>query len=107
MAAVGAIELSGSDVTQTFQQSGFVETVTLAQLLEDVVCANDGVLDVRTALALEAERLLEVEGNHFAPRELDHEVANRGDRDRLCDAIAFVLVEFRIAGADFTSGRLD
>src|SRR5262245_691736 len=107
MAAVGAIELSGRHITQTVQQSGFVEAVTLMQLLKDVVCAYDGVLDVGTALAFEAERLLEVERNHLAPRELDHEIANRRDTDRPGNAIPLVLVEFRIAGADFTAGRLD
>src|SRR2546430_10320444 len=53
----------------------------ISQLLEDVVGAYDGVLDIRTAFALEAERFVHVERDHFAARELDQEVPDCRNRD--------------------------
>ena len=52
---------------------------TLAQLVEDVVGTDHRVLQVRTRLALEAERLLDVEDDQLAARELQQEIPDRGD----------------------------
>ena len=90
VAAVVAVELAGRDVAQGLEQRGFVETIALLQLLKDVVRADDRVLDVGAAFALEAERLLEIERDHLAARELDHEVAHGGNRDHPRDALALV-----------------
>ena len=60
-----------------------IEPFAFLQLGEDVVGANGRVLQIRTALPLEAEGLVDVEGDDFAARELDHEVADRRGRDRL------------------------
>ena len=38
-------------------------------------------MDVRAGLALEAQRIFEVEGDDGIARELEHEVAQRADRD--------------------------
>src|SRR4030095_12328401 len=77
------------------------------ELLKDGVRANDCVLNVRTTLAFEAERLLEIERNYLAPRELDHEIAHRCDADHRRNALALVLFELRIGRADFAAGRFD
>ncbi len=41
-------------------------------LTKDIRRTNDGVLDVRSSLALEAERILEVEGYDRIPRVAQH-----------------------------------
>ena len=60
-----------------------VDAVAVAQLLQDVLGPDGGVLQVRPALALEAQRLVDVEGDDLGPRVLHHEVAHRGDADPL------------------------
>ena len=86
------------------EQRRLVEAVALLQLLEDVVGADDRVLDVRAALALEAERLVEIEGDHLAARELDQEVAHGGDADHPRDALALLVAQLGVALADFLAG---
>ncbi len=54
---------------------------------EDVADAHHGVLNVRAGLALEAERVFEVEGDHGIARELEHEVAQRADGDLVGDLL--------------------
>ena len=61
----------------------FVDAVALGELGEDVVGADDGVLQVRAGLALEAQRLLDVERDDLAARELHEEVAHGRNGDRL------------------------
>src|SRR6185369_1268957 len=104
---IGAVEFVGWRVAQCLDYRRLVDAVTLMQVLKDLVRAHDGVLNVWTALAFEAERLLEVERNHLASRELDHEIPNRGNRDHPRDALAFVHVEFGVARADLTARGRD
>ena len=53
----------------------------LLQLAQDVARAHGGVLHVGAGLALEAEGLLQVEGDHRIARELQQEIAQRADGD--------------------------
>ena len=63
MAAVGAQQLVRRDAFERGHEVGLPEPVTLAEFLEDVVCANDGVLNVRATFAFEAQCLFEIERN--------------------------------------------
>ncbi len=58
-------------------------------------------MQVRSGLAFEAQRLFDVEDDDLAARVLQHEVADRGDRDLGPCASAFVGAEIRIALGDF------
>ena len=60
-----------------------------AGLAKDVGGADDGVLDVGAGLALEAERVFEVEGDDRVAGKAQHEVAKRADRDLCGDLRAF------------------
>ena len=81
VAAVGDRVRAGDG--QRRDDAGGVESFAVLQLREDVVGADDGVLQVGAALPLEAQRLVDVERDHLAARELHHEVADRRDGDRL------------------------
>ena len=70
-------------------------------MTQDVVRADRRVLEVRTGLALETERLLDVEHDQLAARVLQHEVADGADRDLGANPPALVGAELRIALADF------
>ena len=70
-------------------------------LAEDVAGADDGVLNVGAGLALEAERIFEVEGDDGVARELEHEVAQSADGDLLGDLLALGLVAAGLARVDF------
>jgi hypothetical protein len=53
----------------------------LLQLAQNVARAHRRVLHVRPGLALEAQRLLQIESDHRIARELQQEVAQRADGD--------------------------
>jgi hypothetical protein len=59
------------------------------RLAEDVARPHHGVLNVGAGLALEAQRIFEVEGDHRVARELEHEVAQRADRNLLGNLLPF------------------
>ena len=65
---------------QRGQHAGGVEPLAVLQLGEDVVGADHGVLQVGAALPFEAQRLVDVERDDLAARELHHEVAHGRDR---------------------------
>ena len=58
-------------------------TEALLQLVETFLLARRPRTDVRPRLADEADRLVDVERDHRRARELDQEVAHRGDADLL------------------------
>ena len=53
----------------------------LLQLAQNVARAHGGVLHVGAGLALEAQRLLQIESDHRIARELQQEIAQRADGD--------------------------
>jgi hypothetical protein len=77
IASIGGIDNSANSANTA---SGVVP-----RLAEDVAGADHGVLNVGAGLALEAQRILEVEGDDGVARELEHEVAQRADGDLLGD----------------------
>src|SRR3954462_8289289 len=79
---------------------GLVDTVPLLQLVKDVVGPDDGVLEVRAAFAFEAERLVDVDHDNLAARELDHEVAHGGGCDRGGNPASVFGGELRVALGD-------
>ena len=74
-----------------------IETVPFFQLVEDVVCTDDRVLKIRTTLALEAQRFVDVEDDDFAARKFHHEVADGGGRNRLGDQLDLIGRQFGIS----------
>ena len=96
-------ELAGGDLRERREERLLVELVSLLDLLEDVVRANHGVLNVGAALAFEAQRLLEVEHDHLAARVLHQEVADGGDADHFRDSLALAVGEFGVTGRDLAS----
>src|SRR5262245_5750056 len=52
------------------------------ELSEDVVGPDGGILDIGTGLAVEAQGLFEIEGDHGVARVTEQEVTQRADRDR-------------------------
>src|SRR4029453_2539841 len=64
VAAMLAGQLGGRYVAQGVEKGGFVDLVALLHLLKDVIGPDDGVLDIRPALALEAQGLLEIERDY-------------------------------------------
>ena len=70
--------------------------------------ADDGVLDVGPGLALEAQRVLEVEGDDGVAGVAQHEVAERAYARSVCDVARVHRVrEIGVAGVDFGSGGGD
>ena len=61
--------VSGGVDGQRRQRRGFVEAEALLQLVEDLVGADDRVLEVRPGLADEAHRLVDVERDHRRARD--------------------------------------
>src|SRR5262245_10189682 len=88
-------ELLRADAVESAYDFGFGESLPFAQLMEDVVGAHDSILQIWTSLPFEAERLGHIEHNQFAARELEHEIANRGDTDLPASARA---IRFRKVG---------
>ncbi len=64
-------------------------------------------MNVGPGLALEAQSILEVEGDDRVARELEHEVAQRADGDLPGDFLAFRFVASRLARVYFGTGRRD
>ena len=72
------------------------------QLAEDVARAHRRVLHVGAGLAFEAERFLEIEGDHRVARELQQEITQRADGDFGRDVLAAPpRVVFRMARRHF------
>ncbi len=69
----------------------------------DSVHAHDGILHVGSGLALEAERILEIEGDDRRAREAQQEIAQRADGDGVRDGRALVLGRFGVALVNFLS----
>src|SRR5581483_2945585 len=63
---------------------------------KNVTGANHGVLCVRPGLTLEAERVLEIERDHGLLSELEHEIAQRADRDLPRNRRALVFAQLRM-----------
>ena len=72
-----------------------------ARFLEDAGGADDSVLRVGSGFAFEAQGFFEVEGDDGLLGELQHEVAQRADRDLRGDRQALSIGELRMAGVDF------
>src|SRR5579863_836645 len=72
-----------------FRQSRFRRRPALAK---DITNSYYRILNVRPGFALEAERILEVEGDHRIPRVLEHEVAQRANGDLLRDLLPLRLI---------------
>src|SRR5262249_1897885 len=99
-----AVELGRWNVCQGFQECLLLKPVALPQLVKNLVGSYDRVLDIGSALSLETQRLLEIERNHLSPRELDHEVADGGNRDHLRVAACLLLAKLRVSLADLGAG---
>ena len=72
-----------------------------ASFAEDVARAHDGVLAVGAGLAVEAERILEIEGDDGRARELQQEIAQRADGDAVGDGRALGFGRFGVARVHF------
>src|ERR1039458_1399939 len=99
-----AFEICGGIDAGEFSQHGLRRGSALA---EDVARTDHGVLNVGPGLALEAQSILEVEGDDRVARELEHEVAQRADGDLPGDFLAFRFVASRLARVYFGTGRRD
>ena len=97
-------QLASRHVGKRRQQRRLIEAITLLDLLEDIVGADDGVLNVRAAFSFEAERLVEVEGDDLPARELDQEIAHGGDRNLLRGAVGVGHRELGVPLRDLAAG---
>src|ERR1700716_1851570 len=71
---------------RTAARSVSKETLRIeSTLAENVGSAHNRILRVRPCVTLEAQRILEIEGDHRLFRELQHEVAQRPDGDLRCN----------------------
>src|SRR3954470_1268317 len=76
-------------------------------LAKDVRGADSGGLRVRAGLALEAERVLEVERDHGILCVAQHEVTERADGEMLGDGTLLGRLELCVPGSYFLGSRLD
>src|SRR5579862_1709075 len=68
---------------------------------KNVCCANHGILAVRTGLAFEAQCFFEIERDYRWLGVLEHEVAQRADRDLRSNSTTLGLTELRMTRIDF------
>ena len=104
VAASVAHELGGSRRRQPVEHRRLIEAVPFMQFGQDVSGAYDSILEVRTALALERQRLVDVERDDFRARILHHEVANGSDRNHLGNPPVVRRVELGVSLCDFRFG---
>ncbi len=71
-----------------------------AQAAADVARAHQRILQVGTRVALEVERLVEIEGDHPVGGGLHHEEAQRGDRDLARQDVELGARQLAVALAD-------
>src|SRR5215472_661523 len=74
---------------------------------KDFAGADDRILRVGPGLSFEAQRLLEVEGDHRAFGELEHEIAQRANRDLHGNIATLAFRHLGIPGVDFLLRRRD
>src|SRR5262245_42637978 len=76
-----------------------------SQLPKDVIGAHRRILNVRPRLAVEAQRLFEIEGDDRGARVLEQEVAQGRDRNLVCDASLLGLADLGMTRLDLGQGR--
>ncbi len=102
-------------VGQRAERSAFRQTAgidrlraeCLFHLAQDVPCTHHRVLQVRTGLALEGQRRIEVESDDAIARIAQHVIAHRTDGDAAGHLADLRGVQFGVALLDFAARTID
>src|SRR5262249_28068201 len=73
----------------------------VCQLAEDRVRSHNRVLNVWSCFAVKRQCLFEIESDDRVARVFQQEIAQRSDRDLVCNVSLFQLTQVRMAAGDF------